>query len=254
MLKVIYDLNEWVEIRKEAIRENKLIGFVPTMGALHLGHRALIERSRRENDIVVVSIFVNPTQFNDANDLKKYPKTYDDDLEMLQECNVDYLIFPNYENMYPDNYHYKIIEDDFSTKLCGASRPGHFDGVLTVVMKLLNIIKPTCAYFGEKDYQQYKLIAGMVKAFFMDVEIVPCKTVRAEGGLALSSRNKLLTKDELKIAPLFNKFLSSNLSIPEIKMELEKNGFKIDYIEEINNRRFGAVFLGKVRLIDNVEI
>lgn len=253
MVSVINNLSDWFEIRKDCELKNKSIGFVPTMGALHLGHKSLIQRCRLETDIAVVSIFVNPTQFNDKNDLKNYPKTFDEDLKMLKECNVDYLIFPSYENMYPDNYHYKVTEDDFSKNLCGASRPGHFDGVLTVVMKLLNIVKPTRAYFGEKDYQQYKLIDGMVKAFFMDCEIIPCPTVRDENGLALSSRNKLLSQDELKLAPMFNQILKSNLSILEMKKELEKLGFKIDYIEEIGNRRYGAVFVGNVRLIDNVE-
>ncbi|MBN1639050.1 MAG: pantoate--beta-alanine ligase [Ignavibacteriales bacterium] len=253
MVEVIKNISEWLKIQKEEIKSDKSIGFVPTMGALHQGHKSLIEKCRKENDIVVVSIFVNPTQFNDSNDFKNYPTTYEHDIKMLEECNVDYLIFPNFDSMYPDGYHYKVIEDDFSKKLCGATRPGHFDGVLTVVMKLINIVKPARAYFGEKDFQQYKLIDGMCKAFFMDVEIIPCETVREQSGLAMSSRNKLLSEDEIKIAPIFYKLLKSDLDLNKIKIKLEEASFKVDYLDETDGRRFGAVFLGNVRLIDNVK-
>ncbi len=248
-------INEPQRIKKEMQEISAgTIGFTPTMGALHKGHISLIKRSLKENDISVVSIFLNPTQFNNPEDLKKYPVQTEKDLEILRDLGVHYCFMPTYKSLYPDNYTYKIEETNFSRQLCGAYREGHFTGVLTVVMKLLNIVSPHKAYFGEKDYQQLQLVKGMAKAFFMDVEIVACPTVREEDGLALSSRNKRLTAEERAIAPLFARLLKSEKSNDEIKTELRKNGFKVEYIETIGNRRFGAVYLGKVRLIDNVEI
>jgi pantoate--beta-alanine ligase len=251
---VIKKISEWKKIRNSEELKNKTVGFVPTMGAFHQGHASLIERCLIENNISVVSIFVNPTQFNDPNDLRNYPRTLDSDLKLLEKMNVDYLFYPEYEEIYSDNYRYKIIETDFSKKLCGAFRPKHFEGVLTIVLKLFNIVKPHKAYFGEKDYQQLKLIEGMCKAFFMDIEIVPCPIVRDEDGLALSSRNLLLTNEERKIAVNFPKLLKARMSNELIKEELEKLGFKVDYIENLEGRRLGAVHIGKVRLIDNVEL
>lgn len=254
MTKVVIKINEWEKIRNSDSMRNKSIGFVPTMGALHEGHLSLLRKSIEENNITVVSIFVNPTQFNDKNDFENYPVTFDSDLEKLEAEGVDYLFYPDYKEMYNDDFKYEVNEKELSKILCGAHRPGHFTGVLTIVMKLLNIIKPDKAYFGEKDYQQYLLIKGMAEAFFMDCEIVPLPLIREEDGLAISSRNKLLTEDERKLAPKFYQWLSSGKSIDEIKQGLKNDGFIIDYIEEIDNRRFGAVHLGKVRLIDNVKI
>lgn len=252
MTQVIKQINEWKEIRNSL--HDKSIGFVPTMGALHEGHLSLIRKSIEENDVTVVSIFVNPTQFNDKNDFKNYPTTFENDLEKLETEGVDYLFYPDYKDIYNDDFRYEVNEKELSKTLCGAHRPGHFTGVLTVVMKLLNIIKADKAYFGEKDYQQYLLIKGMAEAFFMDCEIIPLPLIREEDGLAMSSRNKLLTDNERKLAPKFYEWLSSGKSIDEIKQGLENDGFIIDYIEEIENGRFGAVHLGKVRLIDNVKI
>ena len=161
---------------------------------------------------------------------------------------------PEYKDIYPDNYEYKVIESNFSKILCGKFRPGHFDGVLTVVLKLLNLVKPNRAYFGEKDYQQLKLIEGMVKAFFIDTKIVSLPTVRTKDGLALSSRNIRLSEEQKIKAIEFPKSLASSLSNEKIKSHLRKKGFKVEYIEQIDNRRFGAVYLGNVRLIDNVKI
>ncbi|MEW6006347.1 MAG: pantoate--beta-alanine ligase [Stygiobacter sp.] len=254
MTEVIKKISEWKKIRNSEELKNKTVGFVPTMGAFHQGHASLIERCLIENNISVVSIFVNPTQFNDPNDLRNYPRTLDSDLKLLEKMNVDYLLYPEYEEIYSDNYRYKIIETGFSKKLCGAFRPKHFEGVLTIVLKLFNIVKPHKAYFGEKDYQQLKLIEEMCKAFFMDIEIVPCPIVRDEDGLALSSRNLLLTNEERMIAVNFPKLLKAKMSNELIKEELEKLGFKVDYIENLEGRRFGAVHIGKVRLIDNVEL
>ena len=254
MTRIIKKISEWKEIRNSDELKNKTVGFVPTMGALHKGHISLIEKCVNENDVSVVSIFVNPTQFNDPNDLRNYPRTFEEDLAILKNHNVDFLFYPEYEEIYQDNYKYRIVETDFSKKLCGAFRPGHFEGVLTIVMKLFNIIRPHKAYFGEKDYQQLKLIDGMCKAFFMDIEIIPCPIVRDEDGLALSSRNLLLSKEEREFALNFPKLLASNKTKEQIKKELEELGFKVDYIEEFEGRRFGAVHVGKVRLIDNVKL
>lgn len=240
-------------LKKILRKHNISIGFVPTMGTLHEGHLSLIRESKKNNDITVVSIFVNPTQFNDKNDYKNYPNKHAEDILHLASLKVDYIFTPTKRSIYNDNYAYQIIENNFSKELCGAARPGHFEGVLTIVMKLLNIVQPTRAYFGEKDYQQYMLIKGMAEAFHMDVEIISLPTIREDDGLAMSSRNLLLGNAERKKAPHFAKLLKSNLSDEEVKTNLEKEGFKVDYITTQNGRRFGAVFLGNVRLIDNVE-
>jgi len=254
MTHVITSVNEWNDSYiKENLSRNRL-GFVPTMGALHRGHVSLIKQSVTENQKTVVSIFVNPTQFNDPNDLQKYPKTFDQDLHLMNEVGADYLFFPNYNELYPDNFAYKVEEDSFSKLLCGAHRQGHFTGVLTVVLKLLNIIKAGKAYFGEKDYQQFKLIQEMAKTFFLPVDIVACPTVRDEDGLALSSRNVHLSPAERTFALHFPRLLQSNNSCKQIATKLTELGFIVDYIEEYDGRRFGAVHVGKVRLIDNVKV
>lgn len=246
MTKVV-NISEWKNIRKDL----SAVGFIPTMGALHEGHLELIKKSKLENQATVVSIFVNPTQFNNKADFEKYPITFDSDLEKLNSVGVDYLLYPKYHEMYPDNYRYKVTENEFSKILCGQFRPGHFDGVLTVVMKLLNIVDADRAYFGEKDYQQYQLVKDMVAAFFMKVEIVGCPTIRDENGLALSSRNARLTETGKQIAIKFARTLKQK----EVsKSDLEKQGIQVEYLEELKNRRFAAVTVEGVRLIDNVEL
>ena len=250
-MKIIKTVDEFKQIHSEL--SGRSIGFVPTMGGLHDGHLSLIKRAISENDVSVVSVYLNPTQFNDKKDLETYPANFADDCALLEKAGVDYLFAPTYPVMYPDDYKYMLTEKDFSKELCGAKRPGHFDGVLTVVMKLLNIVKPTRAYFGEKDYQQYKLLDGMVKAFFMDVTLVPCPIVREENGLAISSRNRKLSAEGLALAPRFHEILASGGSETEITKKLEKEGFKVDYVTKKENRLYAAVFLEDVRLIDNIE-
>ncbi len=246
-------LVKWRDYRHVNLGEGVTLGFVPTMGALHKGHLSLINRSVAENDRTVVSIFVNTTQFNDLNDLNNYPRDLQKDQKLLNNGGVDCLILPAYDSIYPYNYRYRVTENEFSRVMEGAYRTSHFDGVLTVVMKLLNLVRPTRAYFGEKDYQQYCLIRDMVNAFFMDVEIVRCPTVRKKDGLAASSRNLLLNDNERKLAPLFYEVLNSKNSLQKIRDILEASGFNVDYIEEWDGRRFGAVHMGEVRLIDNVR-
>ena len=252
-IRVFTDIMEWKKVR-ENLEPQMDLGFVPTMGALHEGHLSLIRKSISENEKTVVSIYVNQTQFNDKLDFNNYPVDFNQDLEMLKKLGVDYVLNPVYEQMYPDNYRFKLIENNFSKLFCGKDRPGHFDGVLTVVMKLFNIVRPTRSYFGEKDFQQLTLIKDMVTSFFMDIEIVSCPTLREHDGLAMSSRNVLLNAQERVLAPMFNKMLKMNISADEVKKRLEENSFKVDYVEDYNQRRLAAVRLGKVRLIDNEKI
>jgi pantoate--beta-alanine ligase len=243
-----------LELKKWRKNVKGTVGFVPTMGALHEGHEQLLKQARANNDVVVLSIFVNPTQFNDPNDLAKYPKTWDADLKMAENNAVDVIFYPIYDEMYPDGYRFKVIENEFSKLLCGADRPGHFDGVLSVVMKLLNIVDATHAYFGEKDYQQLTLIRDMVKNFFMNVQIVPVPTMREKDGLAMSSRNTRLSPEDRKRAPEIYKAITQSPSASVASEKLTALGFKVDYVTDLNNRRFVAAHIGGVRLIDNVQI
>ena len=233
------------------------LGLVPTMGALHEGHKSLIHRSLKENQSTAVSIYINPTQFDRAEDLKIYPETMSEDKEQLKSLGVDLLLIPNYEQMYPDTFRYEVREKGFSSEMCGAYRTGHFAGVLTVVMKLLNIVRPNRAYFGEKDYQQYLLIRDMVKAFFLEVEIIPCPIVRDPDGLALSSRNMNLSDSAREKAPLIHELMRSKGSDNEVRLELTKEGFEVEYVQTKFDRRFVAVRIGTnptVRLIDNIAL
>ncbi|MBP6219160.1 MAG: pantoate--beta-alanine ligase [Oligoflexales bacterium] len=251
MSKVIQNLPEWQALRSSPFFEKKSVGFVPTMGALHEGHLSLLRRSIEENELTVLSVFVNPTQFNNPEDLLHYPRTLSRDCAMAKDLGVDFVLCPEFSDIYPDSYRYKIEENQLSQHLCGAHRPGHFSGVLTVVMKLFHLVKPTRAYFGEKDYQQYLLIKGMAEAFFMDVSIIPCAILRADDGLALSSRNERLTPEERLKAPQLAKILKEGKDLVEIQAQLEEAGFKVDYVHEQEGRRFVAAYLGSVRLIDN---
>ncbi len=255
-MKIIKSIAEYQALRDEINQVSS--GFVPTMGALHKGHESLVKKSVEECDVTVVSIYVNPTQFNNAKDLQNYPDTLEKDIQILETLGVDYLFLPSYDEIYPDNFRYKVEENELSRHLCGAHREGHFTGVLTIVMKLLNIVKPDIAYFGEKDYQQYKLIKEMADAFFMDVSIVSCPTIRERDGLALSSRNQNLDACSRRKAPLLHELLTSNRSDCQVRARLRNAGFEVDYIATKNGRRFVAALLGdegkQVRLIDNVVV
>lgn len=247
--RVFRSVKGWLRFRRSL---KGTLGFVPTMGALHEGHLSLVRRSRRETDRTLVSIFVNPTQFDDPKDLAKYPRTLAADLRMLGQARADYVLRPAAAEFYPDRYRYRVAESELSRVLCGAHRPGHFDGVLTVVMKLLNVAQADRAYFGEKDYQQMLLVRGMVEAFFMRTQIVPCPLVRERDGLAMSSRNARLSPEERRRAIDFPRLLRSRRSPSAIRKDLERLGFEVDYIEDRLGRRLGAVRIGAVRLIDNV--
>lgn len=256
------------------------VGFVPTMGALHDGHLSLINRAKKENDIVVCSVFVNPIQFNNPADLEKYPRTPEKDIEKLQCAGCDAVFMPSAEEMYPEKVEDHYDFGDLERVMEGACRPGHFNGVAIVVRKLFEIVTPNRAYFGEKDFQQLAIINKMVKDLNMNLEIVPCPIVRENDGLAMSSRNVRLNETERAIAPkifaTLNDAVSKKDSMSPAEMKsytlakyAEINEFDVEYVEitdEINlksienwnecehTRIFVALQLGPVRLIDNVRI
>ena len=264
----------------ELKKQNKTIGFVPTMGALHDGHMSLLNVSKAQNDYTIVSIFVNPTQFNNPDDLKKYPRTEEKDIELLIKNGCDFVYMPSVSDLYEENE--KAKHYDFGTidkVMEGSSRPGHFDGVATVVSKLFNIVQPTKAYFGEKDFQQIRIIQEMVKQEKLDVEIVPVSIYRAVSGLALSSRNARLSSKQLNDAPQIYKILSKAVAlksegkdVAEIKhfveYEFAHSPFELEYFEITNEetllsiehfeeaknvRGFVVAYAGDIRLIDNIK-
>ena len=193
-------------------KQGKNVGLVPTMGALHEGHASLVRRSVSENEVTVVSVFVNPTQFNDKNDLKNYPRDLEADCRLLEACGADYVLAPEVEEMYPtpDTRHFEF--PPVSTVMEGAHRPGHFNGVCQVVSRLFYIVRPDRAYFGEKDWQQIAVVKAMVRQLGLGVQIVECEIVRDDDGLARSSRNTLLSADERAIAPAIYKALKDSLT------------------------------------------
>jgi pantoate--beta-alanine ligase len=264
----INDLKKW-----HSQQVSKNLGFVPTMGALHEGHASLIEAAREQNEIVVVSIFVNPLQFGPNEDLSKYPKTLEADLALCKEKGADLVFLPNAQELYPAGLNklskVKPIEE-LANCLCGLTRPGHFEGVLTVVLKLFNLVRPQRAYFGEKDYQQLALIKQMVVDFNLDIEIVPMPIMRTQSGLALSSRNKYLTEQELseavKLSETLNKtkeLIKAGNSISDVLKKLQQTYFEyfeardpntLELTNKLPARLFIAAKIGTTRLIDNCSI
>jgi len=276
-MRLVHTVSEMKKLSNEDLKSGKKIGFVPTMGYLHKGHLSLVEAARKENDIVVVSIFVNPTQFGPNEDYSRYPRDLERDLRLLEPFGVDYVFVPSVEEMYPPFYSVYVEETELSKYLCGASRPGHFRGVCTVVAKLFNIVKPTRAYFGQKDAQQFRVLRRMVENLNMDVEMIEMPIVREEDGLAMSSRNVYLNEDERKEATRLYKSLlrakelidSGERDVQKIKQEmfrvLEHPLLRIDYVEIVDEKTLRpvdkieskiiialAVFVGKARLIDNI--
>jgi len=250
-MKIFKTIKSYQGYRAEL--KSKNLGLVATMGALHLGHISLVEQSIKDNHITVVSIFVNATQFENISDLNEYPSVLDNDLSLLKQAGVDAVFLPSYDEVYPDNYAFQVQENKLSKILCGAYREGHFDGVLTVVMKLFNIVKPTRAYFGEKDFQQLTLIKQMVKAFFMNTEIIGCPIIRESDGLAMSSRNLRLNMQQRQQAGLLYRTISSHISIKHMQKKLTELGFEVDYIEVMQDKLLVAAYLDEIRLIDNIE-
>lgn len=250
MIHVSKSIAEWMSRRRDL--EGRSIGFVPTMGALHRGHASLVERCRAENDVVVVSIFVNPTQFNDPKDLERYPRTIEADLALLEGIGADEVVMPGGTEFYPHGYRFRMEADYMSQVMEGKCRPGFLQGVMTVVLKLLNIVRADRAYFGEKDYQQLKVITDMVEEFFIPTQIIACATVREDSGLAASSRNALLSAEARGRAACLYRALTSAHSTEEASGMIEESGLKVEYVEEHWGRRFVAAWLEGVRLIDNV--
>jgi pantoate--beta-alanine ligase len=269
------------ELRAELDKaEQSGIGFVPTMGALHAGHRSLVERARRENGTVVVSVFVNPTQFNDKNDLKHYPRTPEADARLLEEAGADFVLMPSVEEIYPQpdtrQFDFGLIDKVME----GATRPGHFNGVAQVVSRLFDIVRPARAYFGEKDFQQIAVIKSMVAQLALPIEIVECAIVRGEDGLALSSRNTLLDAAHRAAAPHIYATLRAAVTQSQemaparlkewVTAEVERNPLlKVIYYQSVDARTMQevaawddspriqgciAVQAGDIRLIDNIRI
>jgi len=274
IIKTIAENRQWLAEQRTS---GKTIGFVPTMGALHKGHLNLVRRSCNENDITGCSIFVNPIQFNNPEDLLKYPRTIESDLELLEKTGCDVVFIPTVEEMYPEPLTGKYDFGDLERVMEGEQRPGHFNGVATVVKKLFDIFQPDRAYFGEKDFQQLRIIQALVEMENIPVEIIPCATVREADGLAMSSRNRRLSSAERKLAPEIYKSLlriremATKMPVTEVKETsaawLAHKGFKVDYFELVDSTTLDpietweesssviacvAAFLGKVRLIDNL--
>ena len=253
----VIELRQYLQHWKD---HGQSIALIPTMGNLHAGHMSLIEKGQSLCDRSICSIFVNPMQFGPNEDFNHYPRTLDSDIAQLEASGCDLVYLPTASELYPDGLDKisNVQVTDLTDSYEGAHRPGHFTGVLTVVMKLLNLVRPQRAYFGKKDYQQYLLVRDMAETFFMDVEIVGCETVRECDGLAMSSRNKLLPADARRIASKFNRALRSPACDKEVGDALANFGFQVDYIETQGPRRFGAIIVDcgdrTVRLIDNVEV
>ena len=258
---------------------SKNIGFVPTMGALHNGHISLVKRSVEENDVTVVSVFVNPTQFNDKADLERYPRTEEADKKLLEAAGCDIVFMPGVEEMYPEEDTRVFNFGSIETVMEGKYRPGHFNGVAQIVSKLFYAVEPTRSYFGEKDFQQVAIIRDMVRQLNIPVEIIACPIIREESGLARSSRNELLSAEERKKAALISEVLSKSVNFAkDMSVEEVKNWvidqfkvdevFKMDYYDIVDGNTLQsvssweesdyivgciAIYCGKIRLIDNIH-
>jgi len=279
-MKVIRKIKSMQKIADDLRKKGKKIAFVPTMGYLHEGHLSLVRIAKKWGDVVVVSIFVNPAQFGPSEDYKSYPRDEKRDLSLLKKEKVDFVFIPSVDEMYPENYQTYVEVTEMSKYLCGRSRPGHFRGVCSVVTKLFNIVKPHYAVFGEKDYQQLKIIERMTADLNMDVKIIPGQTVRERDGLAMSSRNVYLSEEERKSALSLSKALNEvkkmvesgerdcEVLIRKAKEIIEREPHtRIDYVEIVHPLKLEvvkkiedkavialAVFVGKARLIDNMKL
>jgi pantoate--beta-alanine ligase len=233
------------------------IGLVPTMGSLHEGHLALLRAARAENETVVMSLFVNPAQFGDASDLAKYPRDEKHDLQLAREAGVDLVFAPSTDEMYPPGFQTWVDVTELGGILEGRFRSGHFRGVATVVLKLLNVVRPTCVYFGQKDAQQVAVIRQLVADLAVEVELRVVPTVRDDDGLALSSRNARLTADERTAALAFPRALATRDRDTALAELTSSNGLEVDYVEVGDFDPpvlAGAVRVGSTRLIDNVPL
>ena len=278
-MKTVHTINALQEELNALRQQGKRVGLVPTMGALHAGHASLVKRSVAENDVTVVSDFVNPTQFNDLNDLAKYPRTLDADCRLLEACGVSFVFAPSVEEIYPEPDTRQFSFAPLDTVMEGIYRPGHFNGVCQIVSKLFDIVKPDRAYFGEKDFQQLAIIREMVKQMHFPLQIVGCPIVREADGLALSSRNARLSEEQraqaLKISQtLFaSRDYAATHSVDETKQFVEEAirqapGLELEYFELVDGNTLQSiaswddttyavgcitVYCGEVRLIDNIK-
>lgn len=278
-MKIVHTIKELQAELNILKAQDKKVGLVPTMGALHAGHASLVKRSVKENDVTVVSVFVNPTQFNDKNDLLKYPRTLDADCKLLEANGCSFVFAPSVEDMYPEPDTRTFSFAPLDTVMEGAFRPGHFNGVAQIVSKLFDAVKPHRAYFGEKDFQQLAIIREMVKQLNYDIEIVGCPIMREEDGLALSSRNARLSAEEREIALKISQTLfksrtfAADHSVSETIRFVEESiaaerGLRLEYFKLVDgntlqdienwadtNYAVGCitVFCGDVRLIDNIK-
>ena len=276
-MKIIRKTNELEQILVLIKNKGQSIGSVLTMGNLHDGHLSLIKEAQLNNDFVVTSIFINPTQFNNETDFSSYPKTIDDDIAKLEKIGCDLLFLPEIQEIYPGDLLKQNIVNNFRGILCDKYRPGHFDGVTTVVDIFFSIIKPNASYFGEKDFQQIKIIQELVKIKNHNIKIVSCPSIRDDRGMSLSSRNSKFTNDQSKIFNQlgskiyefinFCKKKSSNINLDNFKKQILENSInKIDYIEIRNEnnleitdasskaRLFIALYIGEIRIIDNFKL
>lgn len=278
-MKIVHTINELQSELSVLKAQGKKVGLVPTMGALHAGHASLVKRCVKENDVTVVSVFVNPTQFNDKNDLIKYPRTLDADCKLLEANGCSFVFAPSVEEMYPQPDTRQFSFAPLDTVMEGAFRPGHFNGVAQIVSKLFDAVKPNRAYFGEKDFQQLAIIREMTKQLNFDIEIVGCPIIREDDGLALSSRNSLLSAEEREIALKISQTLfksrtfAADHSVSETIRFVEESiaaeqGLRLEYFKIVDgytlqdlkdwadtNYAVGCitVFCGQVRLIDNIK-
>ena len=279
-MKIIHSINQMASVSKRLRADGQAIGFVPTMGALHEGHLILVRKARKENDVVVVSIFVNPIQFGPKEDYRRYPRNLRQDTRLCSKEGADIIFYPQAKDIYPQGYKTYVDVEDLSKVLCGKFRPGHFSGVATVVTKLFNIVNPDIAYFGQKDAQQAIIIQRMAKDLNMPIKIKVMPTVREKDGLALSSRNAYLSKSERKDAAVLYQALNlardlikqgnkNSFSIIRKMKQLinKKKSVKIQYISILDLKDLKtlvrikgkvlvvlAVWLGKTRLIDNLIV
>ena len=279
MIKIVKKIVHLESLLSDVRSVKKKISLVPTMGNLHKGHLSLVEKAKKISDYVVVTIFVNPTQFVVGEDFDEYPRTLDSDIESISKLNVDLVFMPDTEEIYPvnDQASIEVPVSELESIHCGKYRPGHFRGVATVVSKLFDMVKPDIAIFGEKDYQQLLIIRSLVKSLFLPIEIIGLPTVREKSGLAMSSRNNYLSQSDRQRAPMLHECIKTTIKSikngvidyvyleKEAKFFLEKAGFKIDYysICDLDTLRapinenlviLAAVWLGKTRLIDNARV
>ena len=273
-MQVVHTVEEIKQKRLEF--SQRKIGFVPTMGALHEGHLALVKKCKSESELSIVSIFVNPTQFNDNKDLEKYPNTIEADLKSLEQMGVDIVFIPKYEDLYQNEPKLAVNIAEIEQKMEGSKRPGHFDGVIRVLSIFFNLIKPNYAYFGEKDYQQVLVVQKLINQHFPTISLIKCPTIREHNGLAKSSRNKLLSESAFnRSGEIYStlKWIKENITAQSINSILDdgrrklSERFEVEYLELRNennleetsnslenSRLFVAVQIESIRLIDNIAL